>query len=61
MIPWKLVESVATEEGRLDLRQRGEREFLIQIDGRVLMTSSEFGSEVACATLACLQLRFANA
>jgi spermidine synthase len=57
MIPWKALASIATSEGELQLRQRGEREFLITIDGRVLMTSSERSSEEAAATLACQQLQ----
>lgn len=56
MIPWKTLASVATAEGDLQLRQRGAREFLITIDGRVLMTSSEKTSELAVATLACEHL-----
>src|SRR4051812_42480760 len=56
MIPWKVVASVATVEGALQLRQRGEREFLITINGRVLMTSSERTSELAVAALACKEL-----
>jgi spermidine synthase len=53
MTPWKTLATVATAEGALQLRQRGEREFLIVIDGRVLMTSSDRRSEQALATLAC--------
>jgi spermidine synthase len=53
MIPWKVLAAIATSEGELQLRQRGEREFLITIEGRVLMTSSERTSELAVATLAC--------
>ena len=56
MVPWKVLETVATREGELELRQRGAREFLITIDGRVLMTSSERSSEEAVATLACKEL-----
>jgi spermidine synthase len=56
MIPWKVLASVATHEGPLQLRQRGEREFLITISGRVLMTSSERTSELAVATLACKEI-----
>lgn len=52
MTPWKTLATVAAAEGRLELRQRGEREFLIVIDGRVLMTSNERRSEQALATLA---------
>ncbi len=53
MTPWKTLATVATAEGALQLRQRGEREFLIVIDGRVLMTSSDRRSEQGLATLAC--------
>jgi hypothetical protein len=37
--PWQLVDSVETEAGRLELRRRGERDFLITIGGRVLITA----------------------
>lgn len=57
MVPWKVLATVSTVEGQLQLRQRGAREFLITIDGRVLMTSSERTSEEAVATLACNELR----
>jgi spermidine synthase len=53
MQPWKTIERVATPEGSLELRQRGERSFLITIGGRVLMTSEAFRSEVDLAQRAC--------
>jgi spermidine synthase len=53
MTPWKTLATVATAEGALQLRQRGAREFLIVIDGRVLMTSNDRRSEQGLATLAC--------
>jgi spermidine synthase len=53
MVPWKTLATVATAEGTLELRQRGERGFLIAIAGRVLMTSTDRRSEQALATLAC--------
>jgi spermidine synthase len=53
MTPWKTLATVATKEGSLQLRQRAEREFLIVIDGRVLMTSADRRSEQGVATLAC--------
>ncbi len=56
VVPWKALATVTTSEGELQLRQRGPREFLITIDGRVLMTSSERSSEEAVATLACREL-----
>jgi spermidine synthase len=52
MQPWKTLETVPTAEGALELRRRGERDFLIVIDGRVLMTSAERRSEEALSTLA---------
>lgn len=56
MVPWKVLARVATADGELQLRQRSPMEFLITIDGRVLMTSAERSSEEAVATLACKQL-----
>jgi len=53
MTPWKTLATVATAEGALQLRQRGAREFLIVIGGRVLMTSNDRRSEEGLATLAC--------
>jgi spermidine synthase len=53
MIPWKTLASIPTAEGELQLRQHGEREFVITIDRRVLMSSRERTSELAVATLAC--------
>ena len=52
MQPWTTLATVDTTEGKLELRRRGERDFLIVIDGRVLMTSHERRSEEALATLA---------
>lgn len=56
MTPWKTLATVATGEGALELRQRGPLEFLIVVDGRVLMTSRDRRSEQALATLACASL-----
>jgi spermidine synthase len=56
MQPWRTIESIATSEGRLELRQRGARSFLITIGGRVLMTSDAHRSENALAQLACQPL-----
>ena len=49
-----------TPDGRLELRQRGERDFLITIAGRVLMSSSSRSSEEALATLGLADLRAAS-
>ena len=54
--PWKTVDSVDTEEGPLELRQRGSREFLITVAGRVLMNSAASRSEVALARVACAEI-----
>ena len=56
MQPWKTLEAVDTDEGKLELRQRGDNQFLIVIDGRVLMTSAERRSEEALSTLALAKL-----
>jgi spermidine synthase len=53
MRPWKTLDRVATPAGVLELRQRGSRDFLIVIDGRVLMTSAAPCSEQALARAAC--------
>lgn len=45
-----------TAEGPLELRRRGEHEFLITIAGRVLMNSQANRSEVALGRLACQEL-----
>lgn len=55
--PWKIIESVATDEGNLELRQRGERDFLIVIGNQVLMNSLAHRSEVVLGQLGCSQLQ----
>ena len=52
MQPWKSLEEVKTKDGVLSLRQRGERDFLLTIDGRVLMSSMLHRSEDSLARLA---------
>jgi len=51
--PWKAIDSVSTEEGILELRQRGEQDFLITVGGRVLMNSRAHRTEAALGRLAC--------
>jgi spermidine synthase len=53
VLPWQTIEGVDTREGRLELRRRGARDFLITIAGRVLMTSAAHRSETELARLAC--------
>lgn len=57
--PWKTIERVATPEGRLELRQRGERDFLITVGGSVLMNSNAHYSELALGQLSCGHLKSA--
>ncbi len=56
-LPWTTLASVPTPDGVLELRRRGEKDFLITIGGRVLMTSAAHRSEDALAKLACTPLR----
>ena len=55
--PWRIVDRIDTDAGLLDLRQRGETDFLITIDSRVLMNSSANRSEIVLAELACASLK----
>lgn len=55
--PWKTIESVETEEGVLELRQRGEKDFLITVGGLVLMNSLANRSEVILGQLGCQHLK----
>jgi spermidine synthase len=51
--PWRTIENISTEAGPLELRQRGDRDFLITVDGRVLMNSMAHRSEVVLGQVAC--------
>jgi len=55
--PWVVLDSVMTPDGRLELRQRGERDFLITVNSQVLMNSSLHRSEVALGEVACSHLK----
>lgn len=50
---WETLESIDTDAGPLELRRRGEKDFLITLAGRVLMNSHANRSEIALADLAC--------
>ena len=56
-LPWQTLASVATAEGQLELLRRSDKDFLITIDKRVLMTSAAHRSEVTLAELGCAGLR----
>ncbi len=51
--PWKTIDRKDTPDGVLELRQRDEGDFLILINGRVLMNSRANRSELALGELAC--------
>lgn len=55
--PWKIIESIATEEGVLELRQRGEKDFLIMIGAQVLMNSMANRSEIVLGQQGCGHLK----
>lgn len=55
-LPWTTIDAVSTPEGKLALQRRGERDYLITVDGRVLMNSVAHQSEAALGTLACRSL-----
>ena len=54
--PWTTLDRIASAGGELELRRRGEREFLITVAGRVLMTSAAHRSESALAEWLCERL-----
>lgn len=54
--PWQTLDRIDTADGPLELRQRGEDDFLITLSGRVLMNSRENRSEEALARFACAAL-----
>ncbi len=51
--PWETIDKVETPDGILELRKRGERDFLIVINNRVLMNSSANRSEIKLGEEAC--------
>ncbi|GAB7026045.1 spermidine synthase [Geotalea toluenoxydans] len=55
--PWIVIESISTDEGVLQLRRRGEGDFLITVGGLVLMNSRANRSELALGRLACEHLQ----
>ncbi len=55
--PWETLASVPTPEGALVLLRRADDDFLITINGRVLMSSTAHRSEDDLAKLGCAGLR----
>lgn len=54
--PQLIIDAIDTPDGRLELRKRGERDFMILIDSRVLMTSYITSSELFLAESGCAQI-----
>ena len=54
---WRTLDQLETAEGPIELRQRGDKDFLITVSGRVLMNSRASRSEEALAELACFPIR----
>jgi spermidine synthase len=54
---WETLDRFDSDEGEIELRRRGAREFLITARGRVLMNSAASRSETALAESACAELR----
>jgi spermidine synthase len=57
MKPWKVLDAEDTDDGRLELRCRGDKDYVITINGRVLMSSMLHRSEVELATRSCEALQ----
>ncbi len=55
--PWKTLETLSTDEGLLELRQRGAKDFLITVGGLVLMNSLSNRSEIVLGQLGCQHLK----
>ena len=51
--PWQTIGKSANEDNVIELRKRGDRDFLLLVNGRVLMNSSANRSEVALGEQAC--------
>jgi len=54
--PWETLDAVETPEGRLELRRRGEADFVITVGGRVLMNSALHLTEAAVAAMTCKRI-----
>ena len=54
--PWKTLATLETDEGLMELRQRGAKDFLITVGGLVLMNSQQNRSEIVLGQLGCEKL-----
>ncbi len=57
-LPWKILDSFSTDdEGPLELRQRGQDDFIITLGAQILMNSKAQRSEIALGELGCRGLK----
>lgn len=56
-LPWETLATEETKDGPLVLRKRGDKDYLITIRGRILMSSAAHRSEDALAKFGCAHLR----
>ncbi len=56
-IPWKTLDRFETDGETLELRQRGERDFIITLGSQVLMNSMAQRSEMALGKIGCRPVR----
>lgn len=54
--PYEQLDAVETDEGLLELRRRGDDDYMILVGGRVLMTSTITTSELALAENGCAEV-----
>ncbi|MBU1172814.1 MAG: spermidine synthase [Proteobacteria bacterium] len=52
-LPWKTLDRFTSDNETLELRQRGERDFIITLGSQVLMNSKAQRSEIALGQLGC--------
>ncbi len=56
-IPWKTLDRFETDEETLELRQRGERDYLITLGSQILMNSMAQRSEIALGKIGCRSIQ----
>src|SRR6187401_701614 len=61
MKPWELLGETSAPDGSRILLVRRDTEYVIRVDGKILMSSRMHGSEEALATAGCQHLRQAEA
>ena len=56
-LPWKTLDRFETDTEILELRQRGERDFIITLGSQVLMNSMAQRSEIALGRMGCRNIQ----